>query len=256
MKIIISLFFSCLFFHFTSAQNLARRTIEDNDIKVKKFLIQDYKDYSEYGEMLDGKKHGLWQTIGIDSTVYISGTYNSDIQTGAWIIAYPDGSPRYMVTYDSLGWPVEFSRFYYNLKQVSINRKEGFSDDVFRSILQYEAMIFDKELAQYETNSVQHEDQFSRGYYSQYYDVDVKKLCAFFDEFLMQTQEEYKVTEYTHPGELAKRECWVGNGICSAKIVYEYKGEKIRKIDYYELDQLVKTETYDKDGKISKVKKF
>lgn len=255
MKKLLLLIFVCTLLNPVWGQYLPQR---NDNTPGNKYVNADYKDHRELGEYSRGVKHGQWQIIGVDSTIYVEGQYEYGKWISDWIVYYPDGGIRYITTFDSLGWPVEWTRYYNGQKIVSIHREHAFDEDAYNAVLAYESQIISKEMYQHESSTaheyVETDEKISINYTSQYYEVDVPLLCKSFHKMLKVAPKEYEVTEYLYPGEMIAGEYLVGNDAIISKTLYTYKNKKLKKIEYYQFDKLVKTEIYDKNGEVAKVK--
>jgi len=257
MKKLFPLLLMLFISHEILAQYLPQRPPDEHSGGVVvKYIMEDYKDFKEYGDFRNGEKDGYWQTIGIDSTVYVSGSYIDGMQVGLWTVNYPDGSVRYTEIFDSLGWPVEWNRYYNTRKVVSIFRPQGFSEEGYEAIIGVEARIFNKEFHEYQTGTSYQQTDYQQGWSYNYYEIDVVRSCSQFDLFLKASEVEYVVIEYTYPDELISREYVLGKNAIARLRVFEYKNKKLKKVEYYEYEKQVKTETYDKEGNVAKVKEY
>ncbi|MCK5338349.1 MAG: hypothetical protein KAJ50_06045 [Bacteroidales bacterium] len=236
----------------SNAQELFRRQSEDGDGVIKDWYMENYTDDKEVYTLERGKKHGLCQTIGTDSTVYILGYYNYGIRVGDWQLNYPDGRTRYIETYDSLGILLKWTRYYVEKRIIIIKRTKGIESHIYANILRKEAALFELELYQCETKMLNSNGNLGRVYIQ----FNVPKLGYNIDWAVIKATEEYFVTTYRYPEDVLYTECLVGNNEVKSKKVYFYKGERLKKTDYYEYGALIKSETYDKEGNISKVKEY
>lgn len=252
MKKLLFVLLSCSLCFMAEGQHLARRSAEDNANSHRNYIIDNYKEYNEMGDSVDGKKHGPWLAMDADSIVYFSGTHDKDMRVGTWRVNYPDGAIRYKVIHDSLGRALEWSRFYYSIKIVSISRCEGIWNDVLSAIMKKENEIFMRELYQYQSSVTKTSSFNSSGYSYNYTEANVPVFCKNFDVLLQKAGEDYLVIEYNYPSGLIAQECIVGQLTIKSRKTYFYKGKKLKRLYYYENEKLIKTETY-KNGEVVKV---
>lgn len=253
MKNLIALFLiSCFLIMACQAQELYRRNKEDGDGLVRDWYLDDYTDHREVYTQVRGKNHGLWQAIGTDNTVYISGEYMMGVKVGEWHLNYPDGRTRYIVIYDSLGTPMRWTRYYTDKRIITIEREEGIGAQIYSNMLSKEAVLYKWELIQCETKLQNSYGNLGRVYI----ELNVPNLCYHIDRAAINADEEYFVTTYRYPEDVLYTECLVGNDEEKSKKVYYYKGKRLKKTDYFEFGILKRSETFDKEGNVSKIKKY